>query len=88
MWRSAAEPTVSATVTARGRSPRAVCGEVASDPAAAPLLLGLGVDELSVAPYAVPVVKQTVRAVDLVECRDLAGRALALPDPDAVRHLT
>ncbi|NED96233.1 phosphoenolpyruvate--protein phosphotransferase [Phytoactinopolyspora alkaliphila] len=54
----------------------AVCGEVASDPVAAPLLLGLGVDELSVGPYAVPVVKQAVRQLDLRHCQDLAARAL------------
>ncbi|WP_170313684.1 phosphoenolpyruvate--protein phosphotransferase [Phytoactinopolyspora halophila] len=65
----------------------AVCGEIASDPVAAPLLLGLGVDELSVGPYAVPEVKQAVRELDLGECRELAGRALAAVSASSVRAL-
>lgn len=65
----------------------AVCGEVAADPVATPFLLGLGVAELSVAPHTVPIVKQAVRAVDLSASRELAARALALTDPDAVRRL-
>ncbi|NDL57125.1 phosphoenolpyruvate--protein phosphotransferase [Phytoactinopolyspora mesophila] len=66
----------------------AVCGEIASDPVAAPLLLGLGVDELSVGPYAVPIVKHAVRDLDLAQCRELAKRALALPSAADVRALT
>ena len=65
----------------------AVCGEVAADPVATPFLLGLGVAELSVVPHTVPIVKQAVRAVDLSASRELAARALALTDPDAVRCL-
>jgi phosphoenolpyruvate-protein phosphotransferase/dihydroxyacetone kinase phosphotransfer subunit len=66
----------------------AVCGEVASDPAAARLLIGLGVDELSVTPYAVPLVKQAVRELDLPSCRAQAARALALESAGEVRALT
>ena len=53
----------------------AVCGEAASDPAAIPLLVGLGVDELSVAPGRVPLVKEAVRALDLETARALAAEA-------------
>jgi phosphotransferase system enzyme I (PtsI) len=53
-----------------------VCGEMASDPALAPLLLGLGVDELSVAPSLVAPVKFVVRRLKLTEARELAEFAL------------
>jgi len=53
-----------------------VCGEMAGDPALAPLLLGLGVDELSTAPSLVPPVKFLIRRLRLSEARDLAGFAL------------
>jgi phosphoenolpyruvate-protein kinase (PTS system EI component) len=72
---------------AAGRVPVSVCGEVAADDAAVPILLGLGVDELSVPPYAVPLVKQAIRALQLGTCRALAQEALALPSATAVRAL-
>ncbi len=65
----------------------AVCGEAASDPAAIPLLVGLGVDELSVAPGRVPLVKEAVRALEMDAARALAARALELEDAAAVRDL-
>jgi len=54
-----------------------LCGEMAANPLIAPLLVGLGVDELSVAPSAVPPVKDAIRSVTLAEARELAGEALA-----------
>jgi phosphocarrier protein FPr len=65
----------------------AVCGEAGSDPAAVPLLVGLGVDELSVTPRRVALVKQVVREVDGEAARALAERALGLEDAAAVRAL-
>jgi phosphocarrier protein FPr/phosphocarrier protein len=65
----------------------AVCGGLASDPAAVPVLLGLGVRELSVVPSLIPVVKARVAALTLTACRDLAERALSLDSADAVRRL-
>ncbi|MDR6786830.1 phosphoenolpyruvate-protein phosphotransferase [Sphingomonas sp. BE138] len=64
-----------------------VCGSLASDPLAVPILLGLGVTELSVAPAAVPEIKALVRDVDLAAARDHARAALACPDAAAVRRL-
>lgn len=64
-----------------------VCGGVASDPAAAAILIGLGVTELSAAPAAIPAVKAAVRSLRLADCRALAARALACADADAVRAL-
>jgi len=53
-----------------------VCGEMASDPILAPLLLGLGVDELSVAPPLVPPVKFLIRQLKLTQAKELAEFAL------------
>ena len=53
-----------------------VCGEMAGDPVMIPLLLGLGVDELSAAPATVPAMKFMIRRVKLSEARDLAEFAL------------
>ena len=64
-----------------------VCGELGADPLAVPLLLGLGVRELSVSPAAVATVKETVRATDLTAAAELARQALDLASADAVRDL-
>jgi multiphosphoryl transfer protein len=64
----------------------AVCGEVAADERAAALLVALGVRELSVAPPAVPGVKERVRAVPARD-DDLLRRCLAAPTAAAVRAI-
>lgn len=64
-----------------------LCGEVAGEELAVPILIGLGVDELSVNPKQVPLVKAAVRRWSLAEARDLANQALALDDGHAVREL-
>jgi phosphotransferase system enzyme I (PtsI) len=53
-----------------------VCGEMAGDPVLAPLLLGLGVDELSAATSVVPQVKFLVRRLKITEARELSDFAL------------
>jgi len=60
----------------RAGKPVTVCGELAADPRAIPLLVGLGVGELSVAPLLVPEVKQVVRTVSRREAASLAKRLL------------
>ncbi|HEU4810621.1 MAG TPA: phosphoenolpyruvate--protein phosphotransferase [Nocardioides sp.] len=72
---------------ARGRIDVAVCGEAASDELAIPVLVGLGVRELSVSPPAVPRVKAAVRELDVEQCATLAQRALVLAEADDVRKL-
>jgi phosphocarrier protein FPr/phosphocarrier protein len=64
-----------------------VCGGLASDVAATPILLGLGVTELSATAAIVPEVKARVRDLDLAACQDLARQALAQTSPEAVRGL-
>jgi multiphosphoryl transfer protein len=61
-----------------------VCGELAGDPAAAVLLVGLGVTELSMAPASIPEVKQALRGVELRAARELAEAALELESADQV----
>lgn len=65
-----------------------VCGGIAGDVNAVPLLVGLGVKELSVAAPAVPAVKARVREVTMEQCRALATRALACSTPAEVHQLT
>jgi phosphotransferase system enzyme I (PtsI) len=61
-----------------------VCGEIAGDPALAPLLIGLGVDELSAAPPVVPQVKYIVRRLKLSEAQELAAFALQCESPSEI----
>ena len=65
----------------------AVCGEAAGDPTAIPVLLGLGVTELSMAPPSVAQAKQTVRATSVTAARRLAQEALAAASAAEVRAL-
>jgi phosphoenolpyruvate-protein phosphotransferase (PTS system enzyme I) len=53
-----------------------VCGEMAGDPLMIPLLLGLGVDELSVTPASVPQIKYLIRRVKMSEAKEIAAAAL------------
>jgi multiphosphoryl transfer protein len=73
--------------TAGVRIPVAVCGETATDHTAIPVLLGLGIRELSVSPKSVPSVKARARALDLARCASLADTAIDLDDANSVRRL-
>jgi phosphoenolpyruvate-protein phosphotransferase len=66
----------------------AVCGGLASDLAAVPILIGLGVTELSTAPAMIPEVKALIRTLDAAACRSLAALARAEASAAAVRRLT
>ena len=76
------------TLAARSRGRHvAVCGGLASDPLAVPVLLGLGVLELSVVPGLIPRIKAQIRALTHAGCRALAEQALALGSAPQVRAL-
>ena len=64
-----------------------VCGEMAGDPRVAVLLVGLGVDELSVSCFDLPRVKAAIRSVTLDRARELAQQALDVSSASAVRDL-
>jgi phosphoenolpyruvate-protein phosphotransferase/dihydroxyacetone kinase phosphotransfer subunit len=80
---------VRATVEAAAAHGRwvGVCGELAGDPAAAVLLAGLGVTELSMAPALIAEAKAALRAVDLADARAAAEAALHAEDADEARRL-
>ncbi|MTI13148.1 phosphoenolpyruvate--protein phosphotransferase [Sansalvadorimonas verongulae] len=64
-----------------------VCGSLGSDPAAAAILVGLGVKELSVSVPSLPLVKAAVRDMDFAECQTLAQKALSMSNAQDVRAL-
>ena len=72
---------------ARGRHV-AVCGEAAADPEMIPLLVGLGVEELSVAPSSVGAVAGQLSGLRLAACQELANAALAAVTVSEVRRLS
>lgn len=67
--------------------PVTVCGEVASDPRFTPLLLGLGVNELSVTLRSMPVVKNAIRNLSIVAASQLAEHALTLSTAKEIEDL-
>lgn len=65
-----------------------VCGELAGDEKAVPILLGLGVDELSMSMSSIALVKQQVRELNMADCQALAQRALNCRTAGEVRALS
>lgn len=64
-----------------------VCGGIASDPLAAPLLVGLGADELSCSTPAIALVKAAIRRTNMDACQELAEKALTARSGAEVRAL-
>ncbi|HEX9925053.1 MAG TPA: phosphoenolpyruvate--protein phosphotransferase, partial [Anaerolineae bacterium] len=64
-----------------------VCGELGADPQAVPILVGLGIDELSVSVPAIPGVKAQIRSLSLAAAQQLAAQALACATAKEVRQL-
>jgi phosphoenolpyruvate-protein phosphotransferase len=63
-----------------------MCGELAGEPLAAPILLGLGLDEFSMSPPMVPVVKQILRNLDAKKMKPLAEAVLQLESPQEIQQ--
>ncbi len=61
-----------------------VCGEIAGDPVLAPLLIGLGVDELSAAPAVLDEMKYIIRRIKLTEAQALAAQAMQVDSPTEI----
>ena len=68
----------------RRNVPVSVCGEMAGGPVYAPLLLGLGIDGLSMSPAWLPSVKYLVRAMTMADARALAAEALTMSSPKEI----
>lgn len=62
-----------------------VCGEMAGDPVTVPLLVGLGIDELSMNPPGIPLTKQIIRSLDFHTVENVAKASLALENAETVR---
>jgi phosphotransferase system enzyme I (PtsI) len=67
--------------------PVSLCGELASREPAVPLLIGLGIRQLSMHGLAIPRVKRAIRKVSLAYCQEIAAAALDAPDADVVREI-
>lgn len=65
--------------------PVGLCGEMAADPAAALLLLGLGLDEFSMSSQSVPAVKRLIRSVTMAEAREIAEEVLGMRTASGIR---
>jgi phosphocarrier protein FPr/phosphocarrier protein len=66
----------------------AICGGLASDPVAVPILIGLGVHELSMVPAVIPQLKALIATLNMEDCTTLATNALERETAEAVRALT
>lgn len=64
-----------------------LCGEIAADPSAVPILLGLGLDELSVNPQTIPALKQAIAQLTLTQATAIAASALQQDSAAQVREL-
>ena len=64
----------------------AMCGEMAGEPLLAPLLLGLGLDELSVNPTSIPFLKQLIRMISLEECNNILAQCMTCVTSRQVRE--
>jgi phosphoenolpyruvate-protein phosphotransferase len=66
----------------------AVCGAAAADRIAVPILIGLGIRELSVVPAAIPSIKRQIRTLRIADCRELASLCLEASSAAEVRALS
>jgi phosphotransferase system enzyme I (PtsI) len=64
----------------------AMCGEMAGDPLAAVVLLGLGLDEFSMSAVGIPEVKQIIRSISLAEAEELVGNIMELRSTEEINR--
>ncbi|WP_338117667.1 putative PEP-binding protein, partial [Tepidanaerobacter syntrophicus] len=64
-----------------------MCGEMAGDPLAAPILLGMGLDEFSMSASSIPKVKKIIRSLTYDEAKEIAGKALSMSEPADIRAM-
>lgn len=66
--------------------PVSMCGEMAGDPVNVPILLGLGINELSMHPLAIPMVKKLIRSISMDECVELTRRAFDMQEAGEIHE--
>ncbi|MDP1835319.1 MAG: phosphoenolpyruvate--protein phosphotransferase [Chlamydiales bacterium] len=64
--------------------PVSLCGEMAADPRLTPLLIGLGLHELSVATRHIPLIKNIIRRTSIVDARRIAEQVLTMSEPNEI----
>jgi phosphotransferase system enzyme I (PtsI) len=64
-----------------------MCGEMAADPLATPLLVGMGLDEFSLSASAIPRLKATIRTLDSARCQELWQKARELGEGRQISRL-
>ncbi len=69
------------------KTPVSICGEMAADPFAVPLLIGFGLDSLSVFASAIPHIKKIIRNIDLKEVELMANKCLDLKTEKEIRNI-
>ncbi|MFA6467693.1 MAG: phosphoenolpyruvate--protein phosphotransferase [Bacteroidota bacterium] len=69
----------------RAGKPVSMCGEMAGDPIAILLLLGLGLDEFSMIPYILPEVKKIIRSVSFAEAEEIAHKVMEMKTEDDIK---
>jgi phosphotransferase system enzyme I (PtsP) len=79
--------SMSARAAREGGIPIAVCGEIASDPLWTPLLIGLGITELSMNASSIPLIKRSIRLIRYEDCLRAARRALKAGTSADVRRI-
>lgn len=71
----------------KAQIPVSVCGEIASDPRFTALLLGLGIQELSVAARYLPIIKNAIRSTSIVNAVQLAEKALSMTTSQEIHDI-
>jgi len=75
------------TAAKRAGKPVSICGEMAADPVCTLLLVGLGLDELSMGPFFIPLIKRLIRSFDFHSAQNLADQVIALSTVKEVKSL-
>jgi len=66
--------------------PVGMCGEMAGDPMASIILLGLGLDEYSMSPFSIPEIKKIVRSITIAEAEELVGTIMEMKSFEEIDH--
>jgi phosphotransferase system enzyme I (PtsP) len=78
---------VAATVRAAKKAgrPLGICGEMAADPVCALILVGLGIEQLSMGSFYIPSIKRLVRSIEYSTARDMARKVLEMPSAQEIK---
>ena len=64
-----------------------MCGEMAGDPWATAILLGMGLDEFSMSASSIPQVKNIIRSLTYEKAKEIAQKALSMDNPEDIRNM-